>query len=271
MSEKRTVVAGTRDELAQLVADKFLVRVRKTAKRQGIAHVVLTGGTVASDIHRAIAAHPRRDDPDWSVVHVWWGDERFVESGDDDRNELAARRDLLSALPISEENIHPIPSSDGRSVDDAVSAYSLELRRFAPAGSDFPEFDVAFAGVGPDAHVLSVFPGSAQAGAPAAQVVAVLDSPKPPPTRITMTIPLLNRARRVWLVASGAEKSSAIGLALAGANTVDVPASGLAGTVSTKVFIDQDLASGVPEELVEKTRFWSADDERADYVPNALR
>jgi 6-phosphogluconolactonase len=119
--------------------------------------------------------------------------------------------------------------------------------------------------------VLSVFPGSAQAAISDEGVVAVENSPKPPPERVTMTLPLVNRSKRVWLIASGADKASAVGLALADAQPVEVPAAGLRGTHSTKVFIDSALASGVPAELVERERFWSADDERADYIPNALR
>jgi 6-phosphogluconolactonase len=272
VSERRVVVAGSRDELAELVADKFVVRVRKICKRQGFAHVVLTGGTVAADIHRAIAQHPNRASVDWSVVHLWWGDERFVPRGDPDRNDQAAIEVLFGHLPLDPSHLHTFPTSDEvTDIDDAASWYAEDLGRHAAPGAPFPDFDVAFAGVGPDGHVLSVFPGSTQAAVTGEGVVAVTDSPKPPRRRLTMTLPLLNRSRRVWLVASGAEKSSAIGLALAGASVVDVPASGLRGTQSTKVFIDDELASGVPTELVARTRFWSADDERADYVPNALR
>lgn len=272
MTEKRAVVAGSRAELAELVADKFVVRVRKCVKRQGVAHVVLTGGSVARDVHRAIAAHPDRASVDWSVVHFWWGDERFLPSGDLERNEQQATDDMLDSLGVTAECIHRMPAAlPDLTPADAAGAYAAELASHAAKGDDWPIFDIAFAGVGPDGHVLSVFPGSPHASLDSETVVGVDDSPKPPPQRVTMSIPLLNRAKRVWMVASGADKAPAIGLALAGAHVSEVPAAGLSGTSSTKVFIDAELATEVPEDLVERQRFWSADDERADYVPNALR
>jgi 6-phosphogluconolactonase len=272
VTEKRAVVAGSRAELAELVADKFVVRVRKCVKRHGIAHVVLTGGSVARDVHRAIATHPDRASVDWSAVHFWWGDERYLPDGDPERNERQATEDMLEPLGVSPTTLHRMPARRSAvNLERAAEQYQAEMAAHAAEGESWPEFDIAFAGVGPDGHVLSVFPGVTQVGMDTEAVVGVEDSPKPPPQRITMTIPLLNRAKRVWLVASGADKAPAIGLALAGAHVSEVPAAGLSGTHSTKVFIDAELAAGVPEELVERQRFWSADDERADYIPNALR
>jgi 6-phosphogluconolactonase len=272
VTEKRAVVAGSRAELADLVADKFIVRVRKCVKRQGVAHVVLTGGSVARDVHRAIAAHPRRDSVDWSAVHFWWGDDRYVDTGHPERNDQQATDDMLGACGVLPETIHPMPAYNADvTTQEAAEHYAAELSSYAADGSHWPAFDIAFAGVGPDGHVLSVFPGSAQASLDGEAVVAVDNSPTPPAQRITMSIPLLNLSKRVWLVASGADKAPAIGLALAGAHVSEVPAAGLSGSQSTKVFIDADLAANVSEDLVERQRFWSADDERADYVPNALR
>lgn len=271
MSEKRAVVAGSRAELAELVADKFVVRVRKCVKRQGSAHVVLTGGSVARDVHRAIAAHPERDSVDWSRVHFWWGDERYVPAGDSERNDQQAIEDFLDPLGVPAESIHRMPAHHPDVPPDrAADQYSAELAAHATTAG-FPDFDIAFAGVGPDGHVLSIFPGFPQASLDTQGVVGVVGSPKPPPERITMTIPLLNSATRVWMVASGADKAAAIGLALAGAHMSEVPAAGLSGRRSTKVFIDALLSADVPDDLVERQHFWSADDERADYVPNALR
>lgn len=272
MSEKRVVVAASRAELAELVADKFIIRIRKTVKRQGGANVFLTGGGIAQDVHRQIALHPTRNSVDWSAVHFWWGDERFLPHGDPERNHTQALNDVLGPLGVPEANIHPMPAADtGASVDDAARRYADELAAHAGEKGPWPDIDVAFVGVGPDGHVLSVFPGSTHAANTEAEVVGVTDSPKPPPERVSVTIPLMNQSRRVWMVAAGSDKASATGLALANAGVVEVPAAGISGVQSTKVFIDADVAAGVPDELVERQRFWSAGDERADYVPNALR
>ena len=272
MTQKRAVVAGSRAELAELVADKFVVRVRKCVKRQGVAHVVLTGGSVARDIHLAIAAHPDRASVDWPAVHFWWGDERYLPAGDQERNEQQATDDMLVGLNVPSDNIHRMPAyRPDVSTEVAAEHYAAHLSAHAGEGKEYPDMDIAFAGVGPDGHVLSVFPGHPAASLESETVVGVDNSPKPPPQRITMSIPLLNRSKRVWMVASGADKAPAIGLALAGAMVSEVPAAGLSGAHSTKVFIDAELAADVPDELVERQRFWSADDERADYIPNALR
>lgn len=272
MTDKRVVVAGSRAELADLVADKFVVRARKIVRRQGRASIVLTGGTIAQGVYRAISVHPGRDTVDWSAVDFWWGDERFVPTGDAERNDYQAQEAFLDTLAVPAGRIHRMPSStDGVSVEEGARNYADLLRARAGDGQEWPSFDLAFVGMGPDAHVLSVFPGSTQAMLTTPGVLAVTDSPKPPPQRITLTIPLLNRSRRVWMVVAGADKAAALGLALANAQATEVPASAVSGTQSTKVFIDAELAEALPAEFVTKQKFWSADDERADYVPNALR
>lgn len=271
MSDKRVVIAPSRGELAGLVADKFLVRAAKSIRRTGQFRVILTGGTVGIETLAAIAQHPKAADLDWSKVQLWWGDERFVPAGHPDRNDQQAEKVFLSRLPLEEAHIHRFPAADGLDVETAAGVYRELLRSQAAEGEQWPVFDLAFAGMGPDAHVLSVFPGSDQARATVPDVLAVTDSPKPPAQRLTMTIPLVNRSARVWMVVAGSDKAAALALALADASTSEVPAAGLRGTQSTKMFIDQELADVLPEELISSGQFWSADDERADYVPKALR
>lgn len=271
MSDKRVVIAPTTSELAALVADKFVVRARKTLDRTGSFRVVLTGGGLGTEVLEAISRHPKVDQLNWSGVTVFWGDERFVEAGGAHRNDSAADRALLGGLGLSEKQLVRFPASDGAlDVEAAAQQARATLLEHGRDGH-WPRFDLAFAGMGPDGHVLSVFPGSPVAMASDPDIQAVSDSPKPPPQRLTMTIPLLNRADRIWMVVSGADKAAALGLALADASVAEVPAAGLRGVKSTKIFTDAELAGLLPEELVRSETFWSADDERADYVPQALR
>lgn len=271
MNGMRVVIAPDREELTALVADKFVVRARKTLDRTGQFRVVLTGGRLGADVLRAIAAHPKTPALDWSKVSVFWGDERFVPHGDAERNDQQAAEALLDRLPQPPGRIVRFPAaSAGMSLEDAA-LQAKEHILAAGEGGQWPEFDLAVLGMGPDGHVLSVFPGSELARVDTAEVGAVANSPKPPAERLTMTIPLINRSQRVWVVVSGAEKAAALGLALAGAATAEVPAAGVRGVVSTKIFADQELAGMLPDDLVRDERFWSADDERADYVPKALR
>ena len=271
MNGTRVVIAPDRDQLTALVADKFVVRARKTLERTGAFRVVLTGGRLGTDVLRAIAAHPTTHTLDWSKVSVFWGDERFVPEGDEDRNDEQAQAALLAALPQTPGRIVRFPAASAEiRLDEAETTARNDVLGAGEQGQ-WPDFDLALLGMGPDGHVLSVFPGTDLARAQSPDVAAVWHSPKPPAERLTMTIPLVNRSQRVWVVVSGAEKAAALGLALAGAATAEVPAAGVRGIVSTKIFADQELASMLPDELVRDERFWSAEDERADYVPKALR
>ena len=247
-----------------------MVRARKTLSRTGAFSVVLTGGGLGIEVLEAIAAHPGTSELDWSGVTVFWGDERFVPLADSERNDGQAHRALLDQLGLEPQQLVRFPASDEVANLDEGQQRAREAI-LARGGGQWPRFDLAFAGMGPDGHVLSVFPGFDQARSEVPDVLGVDHSPKPPPQRLTMTIPLLNRSQRVWMVVSGADKAAALGLALAGASVAEVPAAGVRGVHSTKIFTDAELAGLLPEDLVRDERFWSADDERADYVPKALR
>ena len=267
MNNRRVVIASSRQDVTTLVADKFIVRALTTLRCQDTFTVVLTGGSVGIETLAAITSHPKASEVNWSAVHFYWGDERFVPAAHADRNDLQAQEVFLEPLGIPEENIHRFPNSDEGDVDSAAEDFEHALT----AEGKWPDFDLAFVGMGPDGHVLSVFPGRDEAREGEPGIRAVHDSPKPPPERLTMTLPLLNRASRVWMVVAGADKAAAMGLALADASVPEVPAAGVRGTHSTKIFIDNELAMALPSELLGTDQFWTADDERADYVPKALR
>jgi 6-phosphogluconolactonase len=252
-SEKRVVVSADPAALADSVAARFLNRLAKITADGRIAHVSLTGGSMGSAVLAAAARHPKRGKVDWSLVHFWWSDERFVPHDDAERNEKQARDALLDALDLPAGNVHAMAASDGgRELDAAAADYAKELARFRPAdGADaWPSFDICFLGVGPDAHIASLFPDRAEIRVTDQAVLAVRDSPKPPPDRITMTRPVINSSQRVWLVLAGADKASALGLALAGASYHSVPAAGAKGRRRTIFFVDEAAASQVPSELI---------------------
>ena len=118
-------------------------------------------------------------------------------------------------------------------------------------GRPSPEFAVCFLGVGPDGHIASLFPDRGEVQVAEATVLAVRESPKPPPERITFTRPVINTSRRVWLVAAGSDKAPALGLALAGASWFSVPAAGVRGTEETVAWLDREAASDIPEDLLD--------------------
>jgi 6-phosphogluconolactonase len=252
-AEKRVVISPDPSTLAESVAARFLSRVAKRVDEGKLAHVSLTGGSMGSAVLAAAARSPRLSSIDWSMVHFWWSDERFVPRGHDDRNEKQARDALLDALGLPAGNIHaPAASDEGLELDAAADAYAAELARFAGSEGPWPSFDVCFLGVGPDAHIASLFPDRPEILITDRSVVAVRDSPKPPPERVSMTRPVINSSKRVWMVLSGADKASALGLALAGASYASVPAAGAKGRKRTVFFVDRDAAAQVPPELIDR-------------------
>ncbi|MDR6868284.1 6-phosphogluconolactonase [Microbacterium resistens] len=251
-STKRVVVGADPADVAQRVADRFLIRVRARTRDGRLAHVALTGGSMGSAVLRAVAEHPRAARVDWSLVHFWWGDERFVPAADPDRNAGQARAALLDRIPVPAENIHEVAASDsGLDLDGAADAYARELARFGTEDQPWPSFAVCFLGVGPDGHIASLFPDRGEIEVADRPVLAVRDSPKPPPERVTLTRPVINASKRVWLVLTGAEKASALGLALAGANYANVPAAGAKGRKRTVFFVDEAATTEVPSDLID--------------------
>ncbi len=231
--------------LARATAARLLTEVTDALAVRGLAHVVLTGGRIGTAVLDAIAASPLRDDLDWTSVHVWWGDERFVAAGDPERNEGQAQRALLKHVRVPEENIHRICAlTPGVSVRDAAAAYTRDLARF---GDPCPEFDVLLLGLGEDGHVASLFPDGENAQAvaltDAATVVAIEAAPKPPATRISLTLATLNAARQVWVVAAGPEKAWAVARCLA--RDAALPGARVVGKERTLWLIDAAAAAGV--------------------------
>lgn len=252
---KQVVVRADPDRLAQAVARRLLSRIAKRVVDGKLAHVSLTGGSMGGRVLAAVAAHPRCAEIDWSLVHFWWSDERFVPRGSADRNDVDAQRALFDHIPVPAENIHSMPgSTDGLDLDAAAEAYAAELARFAdPAVGAWPSFDVCFLGVGPDAHIASLFPDRPEITVTDRAALPVRESPKPPAERITVTRPVINSSKRVWLVLVGADKASALGLALAGASYQSVPAAGAKGRKRTVFFVDEAAAGKVPPELIDST------------------
>lgn len=231
--------------LAQAVAARLAVRMLDAQAERGFASVVLTGGGVAAEVYRALRDSPARDAVDWSRVDIWWGDERFLPSGHPERNETQAREALLDALPLQPSRVHPMPAADGPDGNDpeaAAARYAEELGAAAPGTALLPHFDVLLLGMGEDGHVASVFPEHPVAYE-SRPVCAVRGAPKPPPVRLTLTLPAINTAEEVWLVVTGSAKASAVGMALTGAGPVQLPAAGVSGVDRTLWLLDRAAAA----------------------------
>ena len=214
------------DELATAVAGELLHRLAAAQLRGDVPHIGLTGGGIAERIHRELGAQGPHSGVDWGRVVVWWGDERYVAADSPERNARQARAEFLDVVGVPPENIHEAPATgSGLSLTEAAAAYAEEIREHG-AGA----FEVLMLGIGPDGHVASLFPGHPGVDAVDAITVAVPDSPKPPPERISLTLEALNRSRSIWFVASGESKAEAVARALAPEGDVhETPARGITG------------------------------------------
>jgi len=263
------VVHPDKEVLAQAAAARLLTRVLDVQSVRSPVHVVLTGGSVGIAMLAAVAASPLVPAVDWSGVHLWWGDERFLPDGDPDRNETQAREALLDALVaehgLPAANVHPMPGPTSVTTpEEGATAYAALLREHAGEpdeggqGGDgqhpgeqgegeqgavaVPAFDVLLLGMGPDGHVASLFPGHDGLAAQGT-TTGVHGSPKPPPERVSLTFDAIRSAREVWIVAAGAEKAAQVAAALAGGPVMEVPAAGAVGRSRTLWLLDAQAAA----------------------------
>ncbi|MDR2379108.1 MAG: 6-phosphogluconolactonase, partial [Bifidobacteriaceae bacterium] len=208
---REVIVLPDKTAAAEAGAQRLACFLLEAQSLASPVHLALTGGRVGIDLLARLRANPLLGAVSWPDVHFWWGDERFVAADLGQRNDLAARRALLDHLPQPPGGVHPVAGPGaGLTIDQAADRYTAELARHRVG------FALVLLGVGPDGHVASIFPGSAQVRdrrAPAA--FAVTDSPKPPSERVSLTLATINAAREVWLVAVGAGKRDAVAAALA--------------------------------------------------------
>jgi 6-phosphogluconolactonase len=213
--------------------------------------LVLTGGRTGIAVLEQLRATPARDAVEWTRIDFYWGDERFLPAGHPDRNETQARAALLDHVPVDPARVHPMEPSDGKFGDDPEAAADAYADVLADAArpedhGPVPSFDVCLLGVGEEGHVASIFPCSPAVYEKERTVVAVRNCPKPPPTRITLTLPAIRRAQEVWLMTTGEAKAAAVAMALTGAGEVQVPAAGARGQRRTLWLLDKAAAAKVP-------------------------
>ncbi|MCX5210321.1 6-phosphogluconolactonase [Kitasatospora sp. NBC_00240] len=248
------VVHRDKELMAQAAAARLITRIVDAQSARGTASVVLTGGRNGNALLAAIASSPARDAVDWKYLDLWWGDERFLPAGDGERNAVQARAELLDQVPVDPARVHEMPASDGvdgSDVEAAADRYAKELAAAAEPGDRLgvPAFDVLLLGVGPDTHVASLFPEHPGVRETERTVIGVRGAPKPPPTRVSLTLPTIRAAREVWLLAAGEDKADAVALALSGPGELQAPASGAYGRARTLWLLDRAAASNIPAEL----------------------
>jgi 6-phosphogluconolactonase len=230
------------ESLVAAAAARFVSVVVAAQAERGSASVVLTGGGTGIALLELVRKSPC--DIDWSRVEVFWGDERFVPANDAERNDLQARQALLDHVPVDPARVHPVAVSDGEYPDpvEAAAEYSATVHAYL---AEHGAFDLHLLGMGGEGHVNSLFPHTDAVREEHELVVAVTNSPKPPPVRVTLTLPAIRRSRHVVLVVGGAAKAEAVAAAIGGAEPVEVPAAGAIGLDSTTWLLDQEAASAL--------------------------
>ncbi len=244
MSQREVVIHGTEELLAATTAARLvttLVDIQSTGRIPGIA---LTGGGIGIGVLAHLNSSPARDAIDWSRVDIFWGDERFVPGDDPERNEKQAREALLDQVRIDPARVHAMAPSDGEFGDDVDAAASA----YADILDSRDGLDVVMLGMGGEGHVASVFPES-PAVYDTRPVVAVRNCPKPPPTRVSLTLPTIREATEVWIMTAGTSKAGAVALALGGAGEVAVPVAGATGRTRTLWLLDRGSASALPSGI----------------------
>lgn len=213
-------------ELLREVTSQLIEVIETGLRINGVFHLALTGGTLGSDLTRALVADWNAHPEMYQGLHIWWSDERFVERFSTEQNSSPA----LGSVTNENVAIHTLRASDEvENIDVAVEDYLAQL------GENF--MDLTILGLGPDGHIASLFPGAAHIDR-LEKVIAITDSPKPPAVRATFTLSMINSSTLVWIIASGASKADAVTKIIEG--DLSIPASYIRAADHTRLIVDTD-------------------------------
>jgi 6-phosphogluconolactonase len=217
-NEPTVVVLPDAEAVATATAERIADALAEAVAERGAAHWVTTGGSTPGAVYRNLVAPPLDERVPWDQVHLWWGDDRFVPADDPRSNAGLARAELLPRAPIPNSQVHPMPTGAsieaGEGPDECAARYAAEIRAAGLAESaGWPVFDVVMLGIGPDGHLLSVFPESAAFDR--SDLVLGIPAPthvEPHVARVTLNPRVLDVARDLLVVVHGGGKAEILGL-----------------------------------------------------------
>jgi 6-phosphogluconolactonase len=212
-SEPEVLVYATQAELQAAAAERLAALAEAIGRERGQVLLAISGGSTPPGVFRHLCDEPLRGRIPWGALSVIWCDERVVPYDSIDSNYRLARETLLDHVPIPSIQVYPVATyyEPAR----AAEVYSRQVA--ALLGAHSGRIDITLLGMGPDGHTASLFPGRPQLEAPpGAMAVSVLDSPKPPPARVTLTPEALNRSANAIFLVTGADKAPKVRAALRG-------------------------------------------------------
>lgn len=196
-------------DISMALASSIARVAEKAVKARGRFTVALSGGSLLDILSPPLITNPLRSRIQWAFWEVFWADERCVPLFSSDSNFTTANSLLFKHVDIPWEQIHEI--DDTLAPREAARAYQTTIKEILqPPNGQLPRFDLIFLGMGQDGHTASLFPGHVTLQEKQQWVAPVFDAPKPPPERITLTLPVLNNAREIIFVATGTKKASAL-------------------------------------------------------------
>lgn len=222
----------------QLLADALVDLLYARLKKHPTCSLVLSGGKTPETLYLLLATRHYQRALDWTRVHLFWGDERYVPHDDPRSNYYLAHEAWLRKTDIPRENIHPMPTHYA-DPDEAARAYEAELRAHFGADAPFPQFDLVLLGLGDDGHIASLFPGDPALDETTRWVVPSR-APAEPRQRLTLTLPVLNATPRLWFLVSGESKRSAIEQ-LFGSEASRLPAAQITPEVERLWWLSEEL------------------------------
>lgn len=237
------LVCSDAAEVAREGARRFVDWAWQSIAQDGQFHVALSGGSTPRELYRLLATREFRSQVDWPRVHLFWGDERAVPPDHPDSNYGMVRREMLLRVPIPPVNVHRM-EAEQTNIGRAAHDYEAVLRRWLPLdGRGFPIFHLVLLGMGPDGHTASLFPGS-RLLRETSRWVSTPTVAKLGMRRMTLTLPVLDAARRVLFLVTGAGKAGTLREVLCGHPVPPLPAQMIEPRQGDRIWlVDEEAAA----------------------------
>jgi 6-phosphogluconolactonase len=240
------LVCADAEDVARTAARRFVDWAWQAIARDGQFHVALSGGSTPLALYRLLASGEYRSQVDWPKVHLFWGDERAVPPDDPNSNYGATRRELLLRVPIPPNNVHRMEAEDPN-IGRAAHNYEAVLRKYLPCDDrGFPIFHLVLLGMGADGHTASLFPGSRLLRETSRWVSTPLVA-KLGMRRMTLTLPVLEAARRILFLVTGRDKAATLREVLCGHPEPPLPAQLVQPRNGERIFLVDGGAAALLE------------------------